>query len=136
LRPVLVGFYLVCPGNSEQRTHSRFTPQTQKDGPQRGTLTRYSSPQPFFCAKVRGGKTDKAKKLSEHRLGHRPKKGEFFFARFSAPHFGNRRRRRTSRVAFSFGYFSFGEAKEKCLGCRAETRLLTGDYTIRILQKK
>jgi hypothetical protein len=62
-------------------------------------------------------------------LAHRAKKGEFFFARFSAPHFGNPKRSvgRTIRVAFSFGYFSFGDAKEKCLGCRAETRLLTGD---------
>jgi hypothetical protein len=69
--------------------------------------------------------------LFEHRLGHRPKKGEFFFARFSAPHFGNPQRSvgRTSRVAFSFGYFSFGEAKEKCLARRGETRLLTGDQT-------
>jgi hypothetical protein len=59
----------------------------------------------------------------------RPKKGEFFFARFSAPHFGNPQRSagRTSRVAFSLGYFSFGDAKEKCLGRRAETRLLTGE---------
>jgi hypothetical protein len=74
--------------------------------------------------------------LFEHRLGHRPKKGEFFFARFSAPHFGNPQRSvgRTSRVAFSFGYFSFGEAKEKYLGCRAETRLLSGDYTLSKLQ--
>jgi hypothetical protein len=127
LRPVLVGFYLVCPGNGEQRTHSRFTPQTQKDGPRSGTLTRYSFSPPFFCAKVQHPKTDKAKKLFEHRLAHSAKKGEFFFARFWMLHFGNRRRRRTSRVAFSFGYFSFGEAKEKYLGCRAETRLATGE---------
>jgi hypothetical protein len=80
---------------------------------------------------VQHPKTDKAKKLSEHRLAHRAKKGEFFFARFWVLHFGNPKRSvgRTSRVAFSFGYFSFGDAKEKCLGCRAETRLATGDYT-------
>jgi hypothetical protein len=53
--------------------------------------------------------------LSEHRLAHSAKKGEFFFARFSALHFGYPKRSvgRTSRVAFSFGYFSFGEAKEQ-----------------------
>jgi hypothetical protein len=77
-----------------------------------------------------GLKNGSAKKLFEHRLAQSAKKGEFFFARFSALHFGNPKRSvgRTSRVAFSFGYFSFGEAKEKCLGRRAETRLPTGDY--------
>jgi hypothetical protein len=99
-----------------------------KDGPRSGTWSRYSFPQPFFCAKVRGRKTDQQKSCPSTVWAFRPKKGEFFFARFSAPHFGNRRRRRTSRVAFSFGYFSFGEAKEKYLARRGETRLATGDH--------
>jgi hypothetical protein len=88
-------------------------------------------PPPFFCAKVQHPKTDKAKKLSEHRLAHRPKKGEFFFARFSAPHFGYPEAQRRGAQAgspFLLGTFLLGVAKEKCLARRAETRLATGDY--------
>jgi hypothetical protein len=99
----------------------------------RGPGSRF--PRPSFALKFEGLERIKQKSCLSTVWAFRPKKGEFFFARSKPSNFRHRRRRRTSRVAFSFGYFSFGDAKEKCLGRRAETRLLTGDYGTKITTK-
>jgi hypothetical protein len=84
-----------------------------KDGPRSGTWDRYSvsAPHPSFAPKCGAEKRIKQKSCPSTVWAFRPKKGAFFCPALWEPR--SAAQGRTSRVAFSFGYFSFGDAKEQ-----------------------
>jgi hypothetical protein len=118
----------------EPPPHQRRAPNIRRTGRAAARGPGIHLPHPSFAPKCGAEKRIKQKSCSSTVWRTAPKRASSFLPVFLTLHFGNPQRSvgRTSRVAFSFGYFYFGEAKEKCLGCRAETRLLTGDYKIKI----